>query len=146
MFHFPDVDERVAINGHTGSGKTVGGIWLLSEAPFHKQPYIIIDFKEEKLFRQMPKLRVLDHDVGEMPDQEGLWTLRVLPTESYRDKISQYLHKIWKAGEIGVFIDEGHEMPASDELKTILITGRSRKIPVICCSQRPVSVPRHLIS
>ena len=145
-FRFPDLDERVAIMGHTGSGKTIGGLWLLSEAQFHKQPYIIFDLKEEKTFRQIPKLRVLDHNTFEMPDSEGLFTVRVLPTRANHEIINGYLHRIWKAGHIGVFVDEGHEMPDSDELRSIYITGRSRYIPVIAASQRPVMVPRHMIS
>ena len=53
-----------------------------------------------------------------------------------RDIINQYLYKIWKQGEIGVFFDEGMEMPDSDEFKSIFITGRSRRIPVIAATQQ----------
>jgi hypothetical protein len=145
-FHFPGLDERVAIMGHTGSGKTIGGLWLLSEAPFHKQPYVIFDLKEETMFRKIPKLRVLDNSKLELPDSEGLFTVRILPTRDNYDIINGYLQKIWQHGEIGIFVDEGHEMPDSDELRRIFITGRSRKNPVIACSQRPRQVPRHMIS
>jgi hypothetical protein len=146
QFAFPEIDERVAIMGHTGSGKTIGGMFLLSEAPFHKQPYVIFDLKEEAMFRKIPKLRVLDNHSLQMPDEVGLWTVRVLPTRANYPTINGFLQKIWECGEIGIFVDEGHEMPDSDELRRIFITGRSRRNPVIACSQRPCMVPRHMIT
>ena len=145
-FGFPDLDERVAVLGHTGSGKTVGGLFLLSEAGFDKQPFIIFDLKEETLFRKIPKLKWLDWNAREMPDGEGLYIVSLLPNERNYPVINDYLERIWRAGSTGVFVDEGHHMPNSDELKALFITGRSRRIPVIAASQRPVLVPRHMIS
>jgi hypothetical protein len=143
MFRLPALDQRVTINGRTGSGKTVFGAWLLSEAEFDKQPFVIVDFKNEKLFNAVDRIR--DLDFNEMPKHPGVYKLHV--EEGEDDRLNGFLSALWRRGKIGVFIDEGHLMP-EDELpyRKLLVTGRSRGIPVYTLTQRPVWVSRYAFS
>lgn len=145
-FRFPTLEDRVTINGHTGSGKTVGGAWLLANAEFDKQPFIIINFKREKLFRAIKRAVPLDID-DELPDRPGVYHMEPLATEESR--LEEWLWRVWRKGGTGLFIDEGYLMPRSGDspaFKAILTTGRSLLIPVYTLTQRPVSVPRFVFS
>ena len=48
---FPDDSHRHAIFGRTGTGKTVFGLWCLSQRSYDKIPWIIIDFKRDMIFK-----------------------------------------------------------------------------------------------
>ena len=145
-FRFPGLEDRVTVNGHTGSGKTVGGAWLLSNAPFDLQPFIVINFKREKLFRSIK--RAIPLDIGDLlPDKPGLYHMEPLATDESR--VEDWLWSVWHKSKIGLFIDEGYLMPRSGDspaFKAILTTGRSLKIPVYTLTQRPVAVPRFVFS
>lgn len=145
-FRFPTLEDRVTINGHTGSGKTVGGAWLLANAEFDKQPFVIINFKREKLFRAIKRAVPLEID-DDLPDAPGLYHMEPLATEEAR--LEEWLWRVWRKGATGLFIDEGYLMPRSGDspaFKAILTTGRSLLIPVYTLTQRPVSVPRFVFS
>lgn len=147
-FNFPSVEDRASIVGTTGSGKTQFGGFLLSEAPFHQQPYVIIDFKREKLFRAIHNLPLIGYH--ETPRQPGLYRLEALPHE--QDELEGFLWRVWRkaqagAGGTGLFFDEGYLVDKySKAWRTILVTGRSLHIPVYTLTQRPVDVPIWTIS
>ena len=44
------------IYGKTGSGKTVVGLWALEKRSFLRKPWVIIDYKRDKIIRQIPRL------------------------------------------------------------------------------------------
>jgi hypothetical protein len=137
-FEFPSVEDRATIVGMTGSGKTQFGAYLLSEAPFHEQPYVIIDFKREKLFRATD--RIVRIDYNEIPKVPGLYRLDAHPHE--QDKIEKWLWAVWKKENIGLLFDEGYLIDKySHALRSLLVTGRSKHIPVYILSQRPVDLP-----
>lgn len=141
-FKFPTLADRVTINGRTGSGKTVAGAWLLSEADFHKQPFVIVDMKREGLFKQVS--RIIPIDFNEVPKHPGVYILRPFPHEE--EEIKAWLWKVWSQGSTGLFFDEGYLIPDSDIFRTILTTGRSLHIPVYTLSQRPVNLPRYVFT
>jgi hypothetical protein len=141
-FRFPDVFNRVSIVGKTGTGKTVAGAWLLSEARFDVQPYVMVDYKRDKLLNQIE--RAIEIDFDDVPSKPGLYHLKPLPTQN--DKMENWLWKVWNAGNIGLFNDEGYMLPDIEAFRTILTTGRAKHIPVITLSQRPVDLPRLTIS
>jgi hypothetical protein len=145
-FQWPSLEERVVINGRTGSGKTHAGAWLLSEADFHKQPFIIVDFKRENLFKAIHRRKEIDLD-DDLPasNHPGIYHMQILPTEI--DALEKWLWRVWKQTHIGLFFDEGALLDRnSAAMKTIQVTGRALKIPVYTLSQRPVGLGRPIFS
>lgn len=144
QFAFPTLEDRVVINGRTGSGKTHAGAWLLSNADFHKQPFIIIDFKREALFKQIVRREPIELK-DTLPTKPGIFHLQIFPFEI--DALEDWLWKVWKQTEIGLFFDEGALLNRNSQVvKTIMVTGRALHIPVYTLSQRPVGLGRHVFS
>lgn len=140
----PGAADRTAVIGATGTGKTIFGAWLLSKQRFDKRPWVVIDFKGEELWEQVgtPPMRSLR--VGSMPGKRGLYRMRVQPWDD--EAIEDWLKKVWSHGNIGLFVDEVSLIPQKEAFKAILRQGRSLRIPVIACSQRPVDVDREVWS
>ena len=148
-FKLPGRTDRTAILGRTGSGKTTMAAFLVSHADIDKKPWVIIDYKGEQIFDDIEKA---DRDVitnikttDTAPRKPGLYRVEPIPGEDDRN-ITEFLWRIWERQNTGIYVDEGHLLPNSDALKAVLVTGRSRKIPVIMISQRPVWVPREVFS
>jgi hypothetical protein len=77
-----------------------------------------------------------------MPRKPGLYRMRVDPQDE--DNLEQWLWDVWKRGNIGLFIDEVALVPQKHAFKAILRQGRSKLIPVIACTQRPVGCDREV--
>jgi hypothetical protein len=147
-FRLPARDERVWVVGHTGTGKSHAGLWLLSHADFDRKPWIVLDFKGEKLVRGIPRISTLALN-SHVPRSPGVYRLPYDPRdEAY---VENYLWEIWKRGKIGVLVDEGHALPGdgglrSDAVKAIASQGRSKEIPMIVISQQPSWISRFVKS
>jgi hypothetical protein len=145
-FRWPEGDARLSLIGATGTGKTTAGLWFLSHVRFDKRPWLAIDFKNEELFDRIgfPPIRLLP--LGKLPAKRdrGLFLTAPLPGEER--ELDTLLWRIWERGNIGLFIDEASLMPDSNAFRAILQQGRSKRIPVIACMQRPVGVIRPLFS
>lgn len=141
----PTYTQRVAIIGRTGSGKTQKAAWLLSEAPFHHQPYIIVDYKKDELLNAIDKVREIG--IGETPRHPGLYIAHPLPDAM--EEVNQWLWKIWAREKTGLYFDEMYNVPdpmKKSALRAIFTQGRSKRIPVIGLTQRPAFVSRFLFS
>lgn len=141
-FRFPTFKQRVAIVGRTGSGKTQMGAWLLSQAPFHKQPYVIVDYKHDDLLNSSDRVREID--LSEVPRKPGLYILHPRPDDD--EGVEQWLWKVWGQEKTGLYFDEGYMIPDKGALRSILTQGRSKRIPVYMLSQRPSQITRFAIS
>jgi hypothetical protein len=144
-FRFPGGDARTTIIGATGSGKSTCGLWMLSHQLFDRRPWIAIDFKREEQFDRVgfPPIRQLG--LGDkIPRKPGLYL--VSPTPGQDDWLENFLWRIWQRENVGLYVDEAALMPDGDAFPAILQQGRSKRIPVIACSQRPVGVARGLFS
>ncbi len=142
-FRLPRIDERVAILGGTGTGKTTQAAWLLSLAQFDRMPYIAIDYKGDDLLAKIDRLEEIGtHET--IPSKPGLYVVRPLPSDI--EAVENWLWKIWEAGNTGLYVDEAYLLPNKNAIKNILAQGRSLRIPVIAASQRPVDVPRSLFT
>ncbi len=142
-FTFPRDDEHTAIWGRTGSGKTQLGAFLISKKPLRKSRTVIIDYKGDELLNSLERVREIGHK--EIPKKNGLYILHSIPKVD-DEKIERWLWDIWDEENIGLYVDEGYMLPQGEAFEAILTQGRSKRIPVITLSQRPVHVSRFVIS
>lgn len=144
MFRLPNAKQRVALLGCTGSGKTLGGLFHLSNANFDTMPWTIIDFKKDEHIDAIPRAQFVGSN--DSPKQPGIYVLQPAPKED----ISDYLTRVWRRGRHGIFVDEGFVMshvPQNEEMfETLMTQGRSLRIPMILLSQRPAWVSRFMFS
>lgn len=141
---FPSINERALVVGSTGSGKSTLGLWMLEHAPFHRMPYVIIDYKRESAIKMIDRARQID--TNEIPRHPGLYVIRPMP-EIDDERVKRWLFGVWNVGNTGLFFDEGLMVPKSGgALQAIYTQGRTKRIPVITLSQRPVELHRTAIS
>lgn len=143
-FSIPGPEDRTVFIGPTGSGKTVGAAFILSRQRLDKRPWVALDFKGETLWNKVgdPPMRPLA--MGAMPGKKGLYRMDVHPGEE--DALEDWLWKIWSRENVGLFIDEVSLVPQKKAFKAILRQGRSKRIPVISCTQRPVDCDREVFT
>jgi hypothetical protein len=144
-FRFPGGDSRTTVIGATGTGKTTCGVWLLAHQRFDRRPWIIIDFKREQIFDAVgiPPIRPISL-ASKPPKRPGLYLVSPRPDED--DALEAFLWRVWERENIGLFVDEASLMPDRDAFRAVLQQGRSKLIPLISCTQRPVDVKRGLFS
>lgn len=140
----PGAEDRTIAIGQTGSGKTVLLAWLLSRQRFDRRPWVLIDFKNETLWDEIgtPPLRRLS--VNDMPGKRGLYRLRVSPWEDHA--LERWLERIWERENCGLLVDEASLMPKREAFKAILRQGRSKLLPVLAGTQRPVDCDREIFT
>ena len=145
-FRFPNHTQRVTIVGRTGTGKSMMGAWLLSNASFDKRPWVIIDYKYERLFRD-PRVKHLITELeptSRAPRKKGLYIVHPRPDEV--EEMEDFMWRIWERGNTGVVVDEGYMLPDKAAFQALLTQGRSKHIPMIVLSQRPVEMNRFAFS
>ena len=144
-FRFPAGDQRTTILGATGSGKSTCGLWLLANQRLDKRPWVIFDFKREAFFDKVgfPPITQLDLD-AKPPRKPGLYLVSPRPGED--DYVERFIWRLWERENVGLYVDEAPLMPAGDAFTAVLQQGRSKRMPVIACTQRPVGVARGLFS
>ena len=144
-FRFPGGDSRTTIIGATGSGKTTCALWFLAHQRFDKRPWLAIDFKAEPVFDAVGFPPIEEWSLNNRPPrQKGVYLVSPLPNQD--EALEGFLWKVFEKGNIGIFVDEAALMPAGGAFQAILQQGRSKRIPVIACTQRPVSVARPVFS
>jgi DNA helicase HerA-like ATPase len=146
LFTLPSDRSRACIFGRTGSGKTVFATWLLSHASIDTQPWIIIDYKRDSYLKSLPYVQKIK--LGELPREPGLYIIAA--DFGQEDDVDVYLHRMIARGDIGLFTDEGanlpHQQPRYTGLRTIFAQGRSKRVPVIFATQRPAWINRSVLS
>lgn len=145
-FRFPGGDDRTTILGATGSGKSTCGLWMLAHQRLDRRPWVIFDFKREAFFDKVgfPPITAMDLD-DRPPKKPGLYLVAPRPGED--DLVERFLWRLWERENVGLYIDEAPLMPqGSDAFQAVLQQGRSKRLPVIACTQRPVGVARGLFS
>jgi hypothetical protein len=134
--------ERTVIVGRTGSGKTQQGAWLLSKAAFDRMPWIIIDYKRDELLNGSRLIKEIGYN--EIPKHPGLYVIH--PEPSHDEAVDNFLMRVYKRGNTGLFFDETYMVPDKKGLSAILTQGRSLRIPVIALAQRPSWLSRFVFS
>ncbi len=145
-FRLPKDSERVAIFGRTGSGKTQFGTWLLSRLSWNKIPWIVLDFKREGLFSAIPDTTPMDID-ARIPRKAGVYVCSpIVADKADAERLNQLFRRIWEKERVGIFVDEGYMATGLRWFRACLQQGRSRRIPMIILSQRPVWMDRFVWS
>lgn len=140
---FPEDTHRHAIIGATGSGKTQAAVWHLSHRRFDLMPWIIYNFKGDETIDGIPY--TTDIGLDEIPTQPGVYIARPLPDET--EEIEAHMMGIWHRGGIGVYVDEGYMIARNNRaFRALLTQGRSKRIPMMVLSQRPVWMDRFVFS
>lgn len=143
-FRLPNDTQRVAVIGKTGSGKTQGSAWLLAQRNFDAQPWVVLDFKRDELLNSLPGIKHVDIE-SNPPKKPGLYIAHPMPEE--HETMENFLWKVWERGKTGLYIDESYMIDKrSKALQAILTQGRSKRIPMIMATQRPVEVSRFVFS
>lgn len=144
-FRFPGGDARTTVIGATGTGKSTAGAWLLSAQRFDRRPWIALDFKREPLFDMVgfPPIQPLSLR-QKPPKQPGLYLVSPRPDQD--ELLEDFLWRCWERENIGLFVDEASLMPDRDAWRAILQQGRSKRLPCVICTQRPVDVKRAVFS
>jgi hypothetical protein len=144
-FRIPGGDARTTVIGATGSGKTTCGLWLLSRQRFDVRPWLIIDSKREPVFDVVGFPPIEEWSLASKPPRhKGLYLVSPLPTDD--EQLESFLWRVFERGNLGLYVDEAALMPADGAFQAILQQGRSKRIPVISCTQRPVNVARPVFS
>jgi hypothetical protein len=140
---FPDDTNRHAIIGATGSGKTQAALWHLSHRNFHTQPWLVYNFKGDESIDGIPHARRIG--VEEIPVKPGIYITDPHPAQV--DEVEAQMWAIWKKGETGVYVDEGYMIGRNNQaFRSLLTQGRSKRIPMMVLSQRPVWLDRFVFS
>jgi hypothetical protein len=154
MPRLPRNDDRTVLVGRTGTGKTVAGLWHLSNYSYEKpkgMPWVIIDFKRDKNINSIDNLQEIDFDYVPTDKDDGIFIIHALPADvkgstKEASPVESYLTKLWEREHIGIFIDETYVIGDNTGLELCLTQGRSKLIPMILCTQRPVWVSRFAFS
>ncbi len=139
----PNNKERILIVGATGSGKSVAAAWHLSQKNFDT-PWVIFNHKGDEFLRSIPYAAHV-RDLSFTPpkkikNNERLFIYEPVP-EVDDDAVTELLWKFHARENIGIYIDEGYMINPRDPALVALYTqGRSKHIPMITLSQRPVGM------
>ncbi len=140
----PNDSNRVTIIGSTGSGKTQAGVWHLSLRSWQRMPWVVVDYKRDKLLAQLPWAGELSYG-DRIPKKPGLYVIHPHPDDT--EEMDKFLTKVWEREKTGLLVDEAMMLGQyNGGFKAILTQGRSKTLPVIALTQRPVSAEVHLFT
>jgi len=132
--NFPNNTQHVAIAGMNGSGKTWGALDMLSHRVENGMAWIIIDHKREPDLKKVPAEKLPLNPLF-MP-KRGLHIVRPGTNAADRDDLETLLQRAFKQGNTGIYVDEGHLLGQSDAVRTIMVAGRAKHVPMMWISQR----------
>lgn len=141
-FRLPRRDEHTAVVGRNGSGKTQFGAAMLSKKDLQKETWVIVDYKGDEILNGIERAREIDFNT--VPKHPGLYILHSRP--DYEEETESFFHKVWAQEDCGLYIDEGYMLPKGTAYRNILTQGRSKRIPTITLSQRPIEIDRFVFS
>jgi hypothetical protein len=147
---FPNNSQRTVVVGRTGTGKTVAACWHLSNYDMEK-PWVMFNFKGDEHLESIKEAKDISLDYVPGKKDKGLFIVTPTPydlegTNKERSNVDKFLMKLWERENIGIFIDECFMVGNSPALVLNLTQGRSKRIPMILCTQRPVWITRFAFS
>ncbi len=148
-FRLPNETHRLSVVGRNGTGKTQGAAWVLSKKAFTKRdiPWLIVDYKGDELLSAIPYAEQID--VGGKIPNKGISIVHPIRSEEVQERMDEWFMEIHQRENVGIFIDEGYMIGKngrSEAFATILTQGRSKHVPAIVLSQRPVRIDPFVFS
>jgi hypothetical protein len=138
----PSNSHRLAVIGRTGSGKTQAGVYHLSRRNYREMPWIVFDFKGDRLINSIPGAETVP--LGKITTKPGIYIMKPLPDEE--EQVDEVLWKAWQKENVGLYFDEGYMVANSKAFRAVLTQGRSKNVPVIFLSQRPSWISKFSLS
>jgi len=148
---WPGVTNRIVLAGRTGTGKTVAGLWHLSNQDLER-PWVVLNFKNDEHIDSIDNTLDIGFDWKPTKNSRGLHILRPIPSDMKRGPkgeppaLETFLYKIWERENCGLFVDEAFMIGMNEAFDVCLTQGRSKHIPMIICTQRPVWISRFCFS
>lgn len=140
---FPGEKDRHAIVGTTGTGKTRAAIWNLSRRDYTERPWVIYNFKGEEDIDMIPYSHQMS--VFDVPRVPGIFIVKPLPHET--EEVENQMWEIWNRGNMGIYVDEGYMIGSNNRAYRAMLTqGRSKRIPMMNLSQRPVFMDKFVFT
>src|SRR5690242_3860787 len=92
----PKNDSRIVIAGRTGTGKTVAGLWHLSNYNLAARPWVLLDFKIDEHINSIERARHIDFDYVPGKKDTGLFILHPTKadtegTSKAKSRLEEYL-------------------------------------------------------
>lgn len=142
--NYADDSQRTVIVGATGSGKTHAALFHLCRRSYTSMPWFVYDFKYDKFINEIPGAQHITIE-DPLPVNPGLYVVH--PDVDDELAVSLHMRKIWEQENIGVFVDEGYMIGTNNKgFRSLLTQGRSKRVPMIVLSQRPVWMDRFVFS
>lgn len=143
--NLPDDTQRLVIVGTTGSGKTQAAMWHVAMRNFDQKPWVLYDWKRDDLINSIEGAVELDvHSPA--PEHPGLYLVHP-EVEDDDDAVAEQMKDIWRKEDIGVMVDEAYLVAKrNSSFRKLLTQGRSKHIPMIVCTQRPVWVDKFVFT
>lgn len=145
QIRLPNDQQRILISGATGSGKTLAALHQFSLRNYTEKPWVIYDFKYDENINGIINAQHLDAR-SEIPSKPGIYIVHPIPQRD-DNAVEDQLWQIWEQENVGIYIDEGYMINRnSDALSALLTQGRSKHIPMITLTQRPVWLNSFILS
>ncbi len=139
----PESHNRTAIIGATGSGKTHVAVWLLSMQDIDQRPWMVLNWKRERLIDGIPY--AVPTPLDEIPTKPGVYIYHPMPGDE--EAVESLMWEAWQREGIGLYVDEGYMVGNNNPaFRALLTQGRSKQIPLMVLSQRPVWMDRFVFS
>jgi hypothetical protein len=154
-WRFPGPQDRLTINGKTGTGKTTFAMWLFAEcADFDKKPWVFVDYKGEIILKQAEAEGMVEElPLDRMPKNAGVYVVRPDIIKHGVEPVVNFLKLVYQRENCGLFLDEATMIPelrgdgnSGGPYQALLSQGRSKNIPVWTLAQRPAFVNKMVYS
>jgi hypothetical protein len=140
----PGVKNRTTIMGRTGTGKTVAALWLLSKQDLSR-PWLVLNYKNDEHIDSIENTVEVGLDWKPGKKSRGLNIVRPKPRVD-DEAVNKLIYRIWEHERCGIFCDELFMVQNHEALDACYTQGRSKEIPIIGATQRPVWITRFAFS